>query len=135
MGFLTHAGAFLFSSGQARKLIRRVSMKTPAKEKVKTSDPSKIVTVNILFVLSIAISLSGAFFCVYSLLNGVSFRVINTDVPGVLFGVVVLYLGIRYFLSVLKLRREVYGTNARFDWNNFRLENLFPKKDRKHRKR
>jgi hypothetical protein len=109
-------------------------MKTVGKEKVKTTSMSKIVTVNILFVLSIAISLSGVFFGVYSFINNISFKVINTSVPGVIFGAVVLYLGIRYFLSVIKLRREVYGADARFDWSNFKLENLFPKKDKKRKK-
>lgn len=109
-------------------------MKAIAKEKVKTTDMSKIVTVNILFFLSIAITLSGVFFGVYSFIHNITFRVINTNVPGVIFGAVVLYLGIRYFMNVLKLRKEVYGTDAGFSWSNFKLENLFPKKDKKRKK-
>ena len=109
-------------------------MKALAKEKVKTADMSKIVTVNILFVLSIAITLSGVFFGIYSFINNINFKVINTSVPGVIFGAVVLYLGIRYFLNVFKLRKEVYGTDARFDWSNFKRENLFPKKEKKRKK-
>lgn len=102
-------------------------MKTQSAQKVKTQDMSKKVTVNILFLMSVAISLSGAFFFVYSLIFNISFKVINTNVSGAIFGFVVLYLGIRYFMMVEKLKNEVYGTASRFTWSNFKPKNFFAK--------
>jgi len=90
---------------------------------------SKIITVNLLFVLSAGITLSGAFFAVYSLFFNISFKVLNTTVSGTIFGLIVLYLGIRYFLMVKKLRKEVYGTSSKFNWNNLRPRNFFAKEN------
>ena len=74
----------------------------------------------LLFVTAGAISVSGAFFCVYSLVNGISILVLGAQIPGVLFGTAVLYLGIRYFMKLLPLKQEVYRSTSRFSWANFR---------------
>lgn len=95
--------------------------------KAQTADLSKIITVNVLFFLSAGITLSGAFFIVYSLCLNLSFRVLNTDVSGAIFGLIVLYLGVRYFLMVRKLRVDVYGTTSKFNWNNLKPKNFFAK--------
>lgn len=85
-------------------------------------DNSKKVVMAILFVVDCAITISGAFFTVYSFMNNISFKVINTQVPGVLFGLVVLYFGIRYFFLLMKLKNEVYKPVNRFSWSNFRTK-------------
>jgi len=41
--------------------------------------------------------------------------------PGVVFGMVILFLGIRYFLSLSKLKDEVYKSSG-FSWSNFKRE-------------
>lgn len=105
-------------------------MKTLTKEKIKTNNLSKKVTVGILFVMSAAIAISGVFFMVYSYINNISFKVINTDVSGIIFGLVVFYLGLRYFLMVGKLKKEVYGTNSKFSWSNFKPKKRFFAKSR-----
>lgn len=102
-------------------------MKTQSAQKVTTQDMSKKITVNLLLFMSIAISLSGVFFFFYSLIFNVSFKVINTTVSGSIFGLVVLYLGFRYFLMVGKLKKEVYGTTSRFSWSNLKPKNFFAK--------
>jgi hypothetical protein len=102
-------------------------VKTHSGQNIKTGSLSKKVTVNILFFMSIAISLLGAFYVVYSLIFNISFKVINTDVSGAVFGLVVLYLGIRYIMMVNKLKQDVYGTSSRFTWSNFRPSNFFAK--------
>ena len=73
-----------------------------------------------LFVLTFAICVSGAFFCVYSAITGVSFQVINTKVPGFVFGIAVLYLGIRYTMKLFKLKSDLYKPTSRFSWDNFK---------------
>lgn len=92
----------------------------PIKAAKYTPDKSKVTAIRFLFVLAVAITLSGAVFVFYSLFAHVSFRVLNAPLPGVLFGIIVIYFGIRSFLSVRKLRAEVYQKNARFSWNNFK---------------
>lgn len=83
-------------------------------------DTKKKVLISILFVVTLAICASGVFFSVYSLIYQISFQVLNTHVPGVIFGIAVLYLGIRYFLSLMNLRKEVYKSTSRFSWDNFK---------------
>ena len=73
-----------------------------------------------LSLLSLCIFLSGIMFGVYSWINDISFKVINTYVPGVIFGAVVAYLGMRYYLSVSKLKKELYKESSVFSWSNFK---------------
>lgn len=80
----------------------------------------KYVSIWLLLVTSAAIALSGAFFTVYAYLHSVTFRVLNVDVAGFVFGLAVLYLGIRYFLSVLDLKKKVFAPDAKFSWSNFK---------------
>lgn len=82
----------------------------------------KKVMISVLFIFACAICISGVFFSVYSLLNRITFQVINAQVPGVLFGLAVLYLGIRYLISLNNLRKEVYKPTSRFSWDNFKKE-------------
>lgn len=74
--------------------------------------------ITVLYALSVAIILLGAGFGIYSLLHGVTFMVLSTSIPGAVFGLVILFLGIRYFFSMSKLKDEVYKS-AGFSWKNF----------------
>ena len=73
-----------------------------------------------LFLLSAAICLSGIIFGVYSWIYNLSFKVINTNVSGIIFGLVVAYLGLRYFMSVFKLKNELFKSTSVFSWSNFK---------------
>ncbi len=73
-----------------------------------------------LFLLSGAICLSGIIFGVYSWIYNLSFKVINTNVSGIIFGLVVAYLGLRYFMSVFKLKNELFKSTSVFSWSNFK---------------
>ncbi len=86
----------------------------------QAANRNKTVSIIVLFAFSIAITLVGASFSVYSLINNVSFRVISNNVHGAIFGLVIAFLGIRYFLSVMKLKKEVYKTESQFSWSNFK---------------
>lgn len=87
----------------------------------------KFIVINLLFFMSGAIMLSGIFFAAYSILNNISIKVLNTNVPGIVFGMIVAYLGLRYFMMVPKLKSEVYKNGSRFSWSNFRPRRLFAK--------
>lgn len=86
----------------------------------KTVSGQKVAIITALFAASLAIAASGAFFFVYSAIHGVTLPVMNTRVPGAVFGIGVLYLGVRYCYSVIRLRTELFRPDARFSWNNFR---------------
>ncbi|HEX2927607.1 MAG TPA: hypothetical protein VHP38_15340 [Ruminiclostridium sp.] len=86
---------------------------------VKTS---KKVSIIALSVLSAGIFVSGIFFIFYSWIHDTTFKVLNTNVPGIIFGLVVAYLGFRYLLSVSKLKKELYKESAVFSWRNFRKQ-------------
>jgi len=73
-----------------------------------------------LYVASILITLAGVFFAVFSAVNGISIPVLSSEIPGAVFGVVIAFLGIRYLLSVRKLKAEVYKSTSTFSWSNFR---------------
>ena len=79
----------------------------------------KVAMIVILYVLSVVIMLLGAGFCVYSAINNVQMQVMPSTIPGLIFGMIILFLGIRYFMSLSKLREEVMKS-AGFSWSNFR---------------
>lgn len=95
-------------------------MKTPVKPDIVAIDKSKTAAVSILLMISIAIIASSLYFIVYSLNYNIIFKILNTNISGVFFGATVLYLGIRYFISVQKLKKEVYKPDSKFSWSNFR---------------
>ena len=87
-----------------------------------TIESTKVALITTLFIAALLIIFSGAAFSVYSVVNNISFTVINSQLHGAIFGVVILFLGVRYFLSVQKLKVEVYKDTSKFSWNNFKME-------------
>jgi hypothetical protein len=81
----------------------------------------KVAMIVILYVMSVLIMLLGAGFSAYSAINGVQMQVMTSTIPGFIFGMVILFLGVRYFMSLSKLRDEVMKSSG-FSWSNFRKE-------------
>lgn len=79
----------------------------------------RVAMIIALYVMSILIILLGAGFSVYSVINDVKLQVMTSTMPGMVFGMVILFLGIRYFMSLSKLKEEVYKSTG-FSWSNFR---------------
>lgn len=93
-------------------------MRRPSEKPVV--ERAKVVWIAVLYAVSVAIILFGAAFCVYSAVNGTRFAVLRSSVPGYVFGAVLLFLGVRYLFSVVRLKRRVYEQAAHFSWSNFR---------------
>ena len=91
-----------------------------AKGKEQTVETKKIVVISVLLIASVAIIGIGALLVVSGAVYGVNYTVMNSQINGAVFGLVMVFLGIRYFLSALKLRAEVYKTSSHFSWNNFK---------------
>jgi polyferredoxin len=89
--------------------------------KNQQTDAVKVTAITALFAASVLIMLLGAGFAVYSYLYDVYFLVMNNQIHGAVFGIVIIFLGARYFLSVQKLKGEVYKSISRFSWGNFRV--------------
>jgi hypothetical protein len=87
---------------------------------INNSLNTKKVSIIVLSLISTCISISGLIFIVYSWINDISFKVLNANVPGIIFGALVTYLGVRYFLSVSKLKKELYKESSVFSWSNFK---------------
>lgn len=85
-----------------------------------THDKSKVLLANILFSTALIIMFLGMFFSIFSLVNHISFKILNSYISGAVFGLLVLYLGIRYYFSVIKLKEELYKPLSKFSWENFR---------------
>ncbi len=83
-------------------------------------EKEKVLAIWTLYSASLVIILIGVAFGVYSLVNGISIPVLSSQIPGVVFGAVIAFLGARYFLSVRKLKSEVYKSTSTFSWSNFR---------------
>ncbi len=92
-------------------MMRAKSEKTPAAT-------GRAILIALLYALSVAIILLGAWFCVTSMVSGVRLAVLASSIPGAVFGLVILFLGVRYFLSLSRLRKEVFASSG-FSWSNF----------------
>ena len=79
----------------------------------------KVVMLVILYIVSVLIMLLGAGYFVYCAINNVQMQVMSSTIPGFVFGMVVLFLGFRYFMSLSKLRAEVMKSSG-FSWSNFK---------------
>jgi hypothetical protein len=89
-------------------------------DNLAVTDKKKVMIITVLFAVTIVIMFLGIFFSVFSVLNNISIPVLSSSVHGIVFGLLVFYLGIRYFLSVVKLKTEVYKDTSVFTWGNFR---------------
>ena len=87
----------------------------------KPSVKGRVAMILVLYAMSVIIMLLGAGFCAYSAINSVQLQVMSSTIPGFVFGMVILFLGIRYFMSMSKLREEVMKSSG-FSWSNFRKE-------------
>jgi branched-subunit amino acid permease len=86
-------------------------------------DTKKRIIIAVLFFVACTVTASGLFFSIFSYINNITFQVINTQVSGIVFGVCVLYLGIRNIISLRGLRDELYKSTSRFSWDNFKKKN------------
>ncbi len=88
------------------------------------ADRSKVVPIAVLSVTALLIVFLGAALSIYSIVNGISYPVMNFQVHGAVWGTAILFLGARYFFSVRKLKTEVYQSPSGFSWNNFKSEKV-----------
>ncbi len=85
-----------------------------------TPSNSKRILINLLFIADMIIIFLGIFFSIFSLVNDVHIKVLSSFIPGTVFGLLVLYLGIRYYFSLTKLKEELFKSSSKFSWNNFK---------------
>ena len=81
---------------------------------------SKRLSIAVLGFVAFALMCMGVSILVLSLVNDVSFTVMGSSIHGSLWGVVIAFLGIRYFMSVLKLKQRVYQSASKFSMRNFK---------------
>ena len=87
---------------------------------VTVTDKHKIIIVNVLYAATMIIIFLGTFFSIFSFVNHINIKVLNSSIPGAVFGFLVLYLGIKYYLSVTKLKEELLKASSKFAWSNFK---------------
>ncbi len=73
-----------------------------------------------LYLGTLVIMFLGAFFGAYSAFNHIELQVLNAKVPGVVFGIMVVYLGARYYFMVSDFKTEFYKSREKFSWSNFK---------------
>lgn len=80
----------------------------------------KRIIINLLFLGTLIIMFLGVFFSTFSILNKITFQVLNATVPGFVFGLLVAYLGLRYFFLVSDFKEGFLLSQAKFSWSNFK---------------
>lgn len=80
----------------------------------------RVVAIVVLYVVASAITLAGVYFGALCLLGGVTIGVLGSQVPAALIGAVIAFLGVRYLITVGRLRNELNDSGATFSWSNFR---------------
>lgn len=82
----------------------------------------KKVIIYFLYLGSLIIIFLGAFFGTFSAVNDINLKVLNSSIPGLVFGLVIIYLGLRYFFMVSKFKPDLLQGSAKFSWSNFKRE-------------
>ncbi|MEZ0536681.1 hypothetical protein ACAG39_05445 [Caldicellulosiruptoraceae bacterium PP1] len=88
---------------------------------------SKRIAIATLYIFDLLIILSGFLYCIYNIQTKVKFHLFGTQVPGYIFGIVSIYIGIRNFKAVQKLNRQIISNNAKFSLRNFSTVSLIKK--------
>lgn len=91
-----------------------------ATARFEQKDTGRRIAVAALFAVSALIVALGLAFGVYSWVYHVDYSIMSTKIPGYVFAAVVVFLGVRYFLSVVKMRRRLKEADGTFNWNNFK---------------
>ncbi len=81
---------------------------------------SKRIAIFSLMALASLITISGAAFGVYSFVNNISFSLMNTEIPGFIFALVAVFLGVRYLLATAKFAKKLANESGSFSWSNFK---------------
>lgn len=81
---------------------------------------NKRIPIYLLTGLSLAIIAAGALFALASLRYGLIFYVLGNPIHGVVFGLPIAYLGLRYFKAVRQLKAEVYKSTSKFSLAHFK---------------
>lgn len=95
-------------------------------------DRSKTASILALFITASLIVLFGAAVTAFSVLGNLSFTVLNSQVHGSVWGVLMMFLGVRYLISVQRLKVRVYQSEDRFSWRNFRTKNGRQRQGQQH---
>ena len=106
-------------------------MRMKKQSTITVKDKQKVIIVNVLYATTMIIIFLGIFFSIFSFVNHINIKVLSSSIPGAVFGFLVLYLGIRYYFSVDKLKGELFNASSKFSWSNFKgnkFKKLFPKK-------
>lgn len=82
----------------------------------------KKVIIYFLYLGALIIIFLGAFWGTFCATNDISLKVLNSSVPGLVFGLVIVYLGLRYFFMVSKFKPGFLRSTDQFSWRNFRRE-------------
>lgn len=64
----------------------------------------------------------GCLFVAYSIYFKISFKVLNTNIPGAIIGLAVSYFSMRYYKMIFNLKDEIYKPGNSFSWSNFKRE-------------
>lgn len=85
-------------------------------------DTQKKVIIYSLYLGTLIIIFLGIFFSAYSVLNDIKLQVLTAQIPGIVFGMLVAYLGARYYFMVNDFKTEFYKNKEKFSWSNFKKE-------------
>ncbi len=90
----------------------------------KNIDAGKRGAVIALMTGAVLITVLGVAFGIYTFINHITYQALGTEIPGFIFGAVVAFLGVRYFISTIKLAKKLAGNHEPFKWENFKIRKL-----------
>ncbi|MDD7793422.1 hypothetical protein [Clostridium sp. 'White wine YQ'] len=78
------------------------------------SNASKKLVFSILYLSSMIVLFLGIFFSLFLMVNSISLTILKLHVPGIILGVLVLYFGITYYASIIKILDKLYRSPSNF---------------------
>lgn len=78
------------------------------------------ISILVLALMDFLLLVSGIIYFFYSINEGIYYMVLNAKIPGAVFAAAAIFLGVRYFRAILRMRNKMIKENLKFSWNNFR---------------
>lgn len=79
-----------------------------------TDPPSKVALIIALYTGAGLITASGALFLAYSFIQNIQLKILNVHIPGFVVALLMLFFGVRSFISVCKLSNAMLKKPLRY---------------------
>ena len=81
---------------------------------------SRVMILSMLAAVNTVVTVSGLWFSSASISEHNNVPVFGVEVPGYLLGFMVVYIGVRAYIKLIRLMKKLKNPEMKFSWQNFK---------------